>query len=83
MWKHTDIIIILFQNGRCKYQPSSSGSNCTGYVDLPNGNELKLQAAVATIGPISVGIDASHASFMNYKGGKCFFTKCLKKNLYT
>nr|QOV03094.1 cathepsin L5 [Mahanarva fimbriolata] len=61
---------------QCRYRPSSSGCNCTGYVDIKSGNELSLQAAVATIGPVSVGIDASADSFMNYKSGVYFEPEC-------
>ena len=51
------------QNGRCHYKSSDSGATDTGYVDVKEGSEMDLQSAVATVGPISVAIDASHTSF--------------------
>ncbi|KAL0170110.1 hypothetical protein M9458_034706, partial [Cirrhinus mrigala] len=53
----------------CRFNPNSVGANCTGYVDIASGDESALQEAVATIGPISVGIDAGHFSFQFYESG--------------
>ncbi|KAF6726277.1 Cathepsin L [Oryzias melastigma] len=53
----------------CRYRPDAVGATCTGYVDVNSGDEDALKEAVATIGPISVGIDASHSSFQFYESG--------------
>ena len=37
----------------CHYQAENKGADDKGYVDLPPGNEDKLKAAVAAIGPVS------------------------------
>lgn len=54
---------------RCRFKRSFVGAKCSGYVDIPEGNETALQAAVATVGPISVAIDASSEKFQMYSGG--------------
>jgi cathepsin L len=53
----------------CHFKRSAVGAEDTGYTDIPSGDEEALKQAVATVGPISVAIDASHASFQNYQSG--------------
>ncbi|KAK3578870.1 hypothetical protein CHS0354_010231 [Potamilus streckersoni] len=53
----------------CNYDASNVVTKDAGCVDIESGNELALQLAVATIGPISVAIDASQSTFHSYSGG--------------
>jgi len=57
------------QDGSCHFKKSDVGATVTGYVDIPSGDEDALKKAVATVGPISVAIDASHESFQTYDNG--------------
>lgn len=57
------------KRGHCKYNPEFRAANCTGYTFLPKGDEKALKVAVATVGPISVAIDASRHKFVFYKSG--------------
>nr|XP_047128154.1 procathepsin L-like [Hydra vulgaris] len=60
----------------CYYQEEYSVASDTGFVDIPSGNENALKEAVATIGPISVTIDASKSSFASYKSGVYYEPTC-------
>jgi len=65
--------------GPCRYNPYSAIIGNRYFVDLPKGDEGALKAAVATVGPISVIIDASHKSFQFYKSGKNVTRNFLKR----
>ena len=53
----------------CLYKPQDIGATMTAYKVIPSGDENALEAAVANVGPISVGIDASAESFQLYQKG--------------
>ncbi|ELT89004.1 hypothetical protein CAPTEDRAFT_95613, partial [Capitella teleta] len=63
-------------DGMCRFKRECVGATCRGYTDLPWGNEVKMKEAVALVGPVSVAIDASHSSFMSYKGGVYVEKEC-------
>lgn len=57
------------KEGTCRYTKKNSGATDTGFVDVPQGDEQKLMEAVATVGPVSIAIDASQPSFQFYSQG--------------
>jgi len=65
----------------CKYNATNMGANLTSWVDVPKGSEQDLQKAVASVGPVSVGIDASLSTFHHYSHGVYFDRKCNNKRL--
>ncbi|XP_018601154.1 cathepsin S-like isoform X2 [Scleropages formosus] len=56
------------KDGKCRYSVQGKAGYCSTYQVLPRGDEKALQHAVATVGPVSVGINATH-SFYLYSGG--------------
>ena len=58
---------------KCRFKREHVGSTDTGFIDITSKDENALQQAVATLGPISVAIDASHSSFQLYKSGSMYF----------
>jgi len=64
------------RNGKCRFNASNVAATDTGFVDVKTGDESALESAIATIGPISVAIDASHNSFQLYKSGVYYEPKC-------
>ena len=57
------VCISCLQDEKCRFNPATVGATDTGYVDIQSKNESALQVAVATVGPISCAMDASHLGF--------------------
>lgn len=57
------------QDSQCRFEKSKVGAEDTGFVDVKEGDEEALKNATATVGPVSVAIDASHFSFQFYHSG--------------
>uniref|UniRef100_UPI00301A8431 procathepsin L isoform 7 precursor n=1 Tax=Mus musculus TaxID=10090 RepID=UPI00301A8431 len=68
------------KDGSCKYRAEFAVANDTGFVDIPQ-QEKALMKAVATVGPISVAMDASHPSLQFYSSGIYYEPNCSSKNL--
>jgi len=66
--------------GKCKYLKSSPAAQVNKYIELPT-NERILQETVAKVGPVSIGIDGNHKSFLLYKRGIYFEPNCSATNL--
>jgi len=69
------------ENRRCRFKKENVGATDTGFVDVQRGSEEDLQHAVATIGPISVAIDAGHSSFQLYHQGVYDESQCSSVSL--
>merc|ERR1711970_254702 len=68
-------------DGTCRFKKENVGAEDTGFVDITEGSEDELQKAVATVGPISVAIDASHFSFQFYHHGVYNEKRCSSTRL--
>jgi len=69
------------REGRCRYNKREIGASDSGFMDIPAGSESHLQHALATVGPVSVAIDASHESFQFYKEGVYDEVECSSEDL--
>lgn len=69
------------EDEKCHYQPKNRGATDKGFVDIPTGDEEALKKAVATVGPISVAIDASHQNFQLYHEGVYYDPECSSEQL--
>jgi len=68
------------KNGQCRFKTSTVGATDTGFTDIASGDEDALKTAAATVGPISVAIDAAGLRFQLYRHGifdnpRCSSTK--------
>ncbi|XP_071971184.1 cathepsin K [Engystomops pustulosus] len=64
------------QDEGCLYNPSGKAAGCKGFKEIPKGDEKALKRAVAQVGPVSVGIDASLPSFHFYSKGVYYDENC-------
>merc|ERR1712071_674427 len=53
----------------CRFNAANVGATATGFMDVKAGSESDLMAALASVGPVSVAIDASRSSFQLYHSG--------------
>ncbi|XP_063296195.1 cathepsin S-like [Pelobates fuscus] len=57
------------QDQPCHYDTAGKASTCIKYTEIEPATEDTLKQALATVGPISVAIDATRPSFYFYKSG--------------
>ena len=69
------------EDDSCRFKKADIGADDTGFVDIPAGDENALAKAVATVGPVSVAIDASHESFQFYSHGVYDEPECSPQQL--
>lgn len=77
----SDFCASLFQNGKCHFDRRDVAGTDTGFMRITRDDEQALLEAVATVGPISVAIDAGHKSFQLYKHGVYSEPECSSKKL--
>ncbi|XP_028133575.1 cathepsin L [Diabrotica virgifera virgifera] len=69
------------EDEKCHFNPKKVGATDKGFVDIESGSEDALKAAVATVGPVSVAIDASHETFQLYNQGVYYEPECSSEEL--
>ena len=62
--------------GQCRFKPETVAARISDFKEIEPGNENDLTLALATYGPIAVGIDASQFSFQFYQSGIYYDANC-------
>ncbi|XP_063803105.1 cathepsin K-like isoform X2 [Pseudophryne corroboree] len=65
----------------CNYTLAGKAAKCKSYKEVLKGSEKALKKAVGTVGPVSVGIDASLSSFQFYSKGIYYDETCDAENI--
>lgn len=74
--------LVYLQNGKCHFNQSLVVAKIKDYTNVTSGNQTELRIAIATKGPVAVGIDASHLSFAFYSDGVYYEKDCGKALVY-
>ena len=62
--------------GWCQFNRGQVVANCRGSQSVSGGSESALTNGLASIGPVSVAIDASPSSFRRYRSGVHYSYSC-------
>jgi len=69
------------RDGHCHFSASTTGATFSKAVSVQSYSEAELKKAVATVGPVSVGIDASDFTFQLYQSGVYYSSSCSSHQL--
>uniref|UniRef100_A0AC35U8H3 Pept_C1 domain-containing protein n=1 Tax=Rhabditophanes sp. KR3021 TaxID=114890 RepID=A0AC35U8H3_9BILA len=61
---------------KCRFDKNDIAGKVSGFNSIKFGDEAALKSAIFLQGPIAIGMDAKHASFMGYKSGIWSDPKC-------
>lgn len=64
------------QDMKCRQSNITATAHMKGFVNVTSGDLVALKAAIATQGPVSVAIDASHKSLSFYSNGVYYEPSC-------
>jgi cathepsin L len=69
------------RNEKCKFSWKNVAAKVSGYTSIAQFSEKELTQAIATVGPVSVAIDASQFSMQFYSGGLYYEPRCSRTYL--